>query len=165
MFASVTFFRLNKNKIDQLIALFIFLIVIAFISDRSLFFNLKKLKFIDFVEKKVELFAKQRQSLFKRNKNIVEKIFKKILLFNAIKLFKEFRSKTDVQFLRVFNVVVAFIFNIENYFVAICIYVKISNVFHYKINNTCFKMNKLILMIAKLKRLHEKIDNTIYLIH
>ena len=145
--------------------LFVFLIVVAFTSDRLSFFNLKKLKFTNFVKKKVELFAKQRQFLFKRNKDIVENIFKKVLLFNAMKLFEKFRLKIDIQFLRVFNVAVAFIFDIENYFVAICACVEILNILRYKINNTRFKMNKLILMIIELKRLHEKINNTIYLIH
>ena len=37
-------FRLNRNKIDKSIASFVFLIVIAFTSDRSSFFNLRKSK-------------------------------------------------------------------------------------------------------------------------
>ena len=128
MLASVICFRLNKNKINQSIALFVFSIVIAFTFNCSSFLNLKKLKFTDCIKKKVELFAEQRQFSFKRSKNIVEKIFKKVLLLNTMKLFKEFRSKVDIQLLRVFNVVVAFIFNIENYFVAICICVEILSV-------------------------------------
>ena len=165
MFVSVMSFQLNESKIDQSIALFIFSIVVVFTHDRSMFFNLKKSKFTNFIKKKVELFTEQRQFSFKRNKHIVEEIFKRILLFNTIKLFEKFRLKIDVQLLRAFNVVVAFIFNIKNYFAATCICVKTSNVLRYKINNTRFKINKVILMITKLKRLHEKINNKIYLTH
>ena len=44
MFAFVIFFQLNKNKIDQFIASFVFLIIVAFTSDRPSFLNLKKSK-------------------------------------------------------------------------------------------------------------------------
>ena len=44
MFVFVTSFRLSKSKIDQFIASFIFLIIVAFTSDRSSFLNLRKSK-------------------------------------------------------------------------------------------------------------------------
>ena len=44
MFVFIISFRLNRNKIDKSIASFVFLIVIAFTSDRSSFFNLRKSK-------------------------------------------------------------------------------------------------------------------------
>ena len=44
MFVSVISFRFNKNKIDQFIASFVFLIIVAFTSDRLSFFNLRKSK-------------------------------------------------------------------------------------------------------------------------
>ena len=42
MFVFIIFFQLNRSKIDQSVALFIFPIIIIFTSDRSTFLNLKK---------------------------------------------------------------------------------------------------------------------------
>ena len=148
-----------------MIASFVSSTAVTSTHDRSTFFNLKKSKPTDLIEKKVELFAEQRQFSSERNEDIVEEILKRVLLFSAMRLLEESRLKTDVQLLRAFNAAAAFISDTENYPAATCACVKISSVLRYKINNTRLKMNKLMLMIAELKRLHEKIDNKIYLTH
>ena len=64
-----------------------------------------------------------------------------------------------------FNNTIAYILDIDDYTVSICVCVKIFNILRYKINNTRSTLNELILIITELRNVHEKNEDRIYLKH
>ena len=73
------------------------------------------------------------------------------------------RFKANERLLNIFNNAIAFIFNINNYTVSICVCVKILNILYYKINNIRSILNELILIITELKDVHERDEDRICL--
>ena len=98
-------------------------------------------------------------------KNIAERILKRILLSSTMKLLKIVRSETNEQFLSAFNNAAAFIFNTDDYTASICVCVEVLNILRYKINNIRSILNELILIITELRNVHERNKNRIYLKH
>ena len=80
-----------------------------------------------------------------------------------MKLFEIVRSETDERLLNAFNNATAFIVNINDYIVSICVCVEIFNILHYKVNNTRLTLNELILIRIKLENVHQKNENRICL--
>ena len=75
------------------------------------------------------------------------------------------RSEMNEQFLNAFNNAVAFIFDIKNDTVSICICVEVLSILRYKINNIRSTLNELILIITELKNVHEKDEDRVCLKH
>ena len=82
-----------------------------------------------------------------------------------MKLFEIVRFKTNERLLNAFNNVVAFIFNIDNYIVSVCVCVEVLSILRYKINNTQSTLNKLMLIMTELKDVHERNKDRICLKH
>ena len=82
-----------------------------------------------------------------------------------MKLSEIIKSETNERFLNAFNDAVAFIFDIDNYTVSICVCVEVFNILRYKINNTRPTLNKLMLIITELKDVHEEDEDRICLKH
>ena len=80
-----------------------------------------------------------------------------------MKLSEIVRSEANERLLSAFNNAVAFIFNIDNYTVSICVCVEVLNILRYKINNTRPTLDELMLIIAELKNVHEGDENRICL--
>ena len=80
-----------------------------------------------------------------------------------MRLFEIVRFKANERFLNTFNNTTAFIFNINDYTVSICVCVKVFNILRYKINNTRSTLNELILIITELKNVYERNKNRICL--
>ena len=175
MFVSIIFFRLSRNKINQFIASFVFLIVVAFTSDRSSFFNLRKSKQIiayeqfenEFdVENQFENFSSFVFDItlsFDITWNLIKKTLKKILLSNNLNLSNNAISSVNVQILRAFNAAINFISENKIYETTICKCVKIKNMLRYKVDHIQLKLNELIIMIIKFKRIYKKEKNVVCL--
>ena len=82
-----------------------------------------------------------------------------------MKLSEIIRSEINKRFLNAFNNATAFIFNIDDYTVLICVCVEIFSILRYKINNIRSTLNELMLIIAELKNVHRKDENRICLKH
>ena len=98
-------------------------------------------------------------------KDIVERILKRILLSNIVRLSKIIRFKANERFLNTFNNAIAFILDTDDYTVSICICVEVLNIMRYKINNTRSTLNELMLIITELRNVHEKNEDRICLKH
>ena len=73
-----------------------------------------------------------------------------------MRLFEIIRFETNKRLLNAFNNAVAFIFDIDDYTVLICVCVEVFNILRYKINNIRPTLNKLMLIITELRNVHEK---------
>ena len=62
-------------------------------------------------------------------KTLQSEFWKKILLLNTMKLSEIVWSEANEQFLNVFNNAIAFIFNIDDYTVSICVCVEVLKKF------------------------------------
>ena len=82
-----------------------------------------------------------------------------------MKLFEIVRLKTNKRFLNTFNNAAAFILNIDDYAVSICVCVEVFSILRYKINNTWSILNELMLIITELKNVHERDEDRICLKH
>ena len=80
-----------------------------------------------------------------------------------MKLFEIVRSETNERFLNAFNNAIAFILDIDDYTISICVCVGIFNILFYKVNNTRLTLNELMLIITELKNVHERDEDRIYL--
>ena len=87
------------------------------------------------------------------------------MLLNTVRLFKTIRFKTNERFLNAFNNAIAFIFNINDSTILICVCVKLFNILCYKINNILSIFNELMLIITELKNVHEKDESRFCLKH
>ena len=163
------FFRLNAASI---------IISSAFIS--FLFFNLERSRVAIASNQIIDEIMNSEKSRFEKivsfvfeetlsintTSNVSEKILKRILLSDNLKLFITFKLNVDEKILQTFNTIINFVFNNKNYAVAICVCVKIKSVLQYKTNNTHLRLNKLMTIIAKLRIIHkEKDDEIICLTH
>ena len=75
------------------------------------------------------------------------------------------RSEANERPLNAFNNAVAFILDINDYIISICVCVEVLNILRYKINNTRPTLNELMLIIAELKNVHERDEDRICLKH
>ena len=58
---------------------------------------------------------------------------------------------------------IAFILDINNYIVLICVCVEVLSILYYKVNNIRSTLNELMLIITELKDVHERDEDRIYL--
>ena len=98
-------------------------------------------------------------------KDIVKRILRRILLLSIMGLLKIVRFKADERFLNAFNNTIAFIFDINDYIVSICACVEVFNILRYKVNNIQSTLNELILIVVKLRNVHERNETRICLRH
>ena len=96
-------------------------------------------------------------------KDITERILKKILLSNTVKLFKIVRSETIKRLLNAFNNAAVFIPDINDFIISICACVEVLNILRYKVNNTRPTLNELMLIITELRNVYEKDEDRICL--
>ena len=82
-----------------------------------------------------------------------------------MKLLEIIRSKANERFLNAFNNAIAFILDINDYTVSICVCVEVFSILRYKINNTRSTLNELMLIITELRNVHERDKNRICLKH
>ena len=82
-----------------------------------------------------------------------------------MRLFKIIRFEANERFLNAFNNTIAFILDIDDYTVSICVCIEILNILRYKINNTRSTLNELMLIITELRDVHEKDKDKVYLKH
>ena len=82
-----------------------------------------------------------------------------------MKLLEIVRSEANERLLNAFNNAVAFIFNIDDYIASICVCVEVLSILRYKVNNIRSTLNELMLIITKLKNVHEGDENRICLRH
>ena len=82
-----------------------------------------------------------------------------------MKLSDIIRFETNEQFLNAFNNAIAFILDIDDYTVSVCICIEVLNILYYKINNTRSTLNKLMLIIIELRNVYERNKNKICLKH
>ena len=75
------------------------------------------------------------------------------------------RFETNKRLLNTFNNAAAFILDIDDYIVSICVCVEVFNILRYKINNTRSTLNKLMLIITELRNVHEEDENKVCLKH
>ena len=96
-------------------------------------------------------------------KDIAERILRRILLSSTVKLSEIVRSEANERFLNAFNNTVAFILDINNYTASICICVEVFSILRYKINNTRSILNELMLIITELKDVHKRNEDRVCL--
>ena len=90
---------------------------------------------------------------------------KKILLLSTVRLSEIVQSEANEQLLSAFNNAAAFIFDIDDYTVSICVCVRVLSILRYKINNTRPTLNELMLIITELRNVHEEDENRVCLRH
>ena len=66
-------------------------------------------------------------------KDIAERILKRILLSNTIRLFEIVRSKANKRFLNAFNNAITFTLDINDYTISIYVCVKVFSILRYKL--------------------------------
>ena len=82
-----------------------------------------------------------------------------------MRLSKIVRFKANERLLNAFNNAAAFILDIDDYIISVCVCVEVLSILRYKINNIQSTLNELILIITELRNVHEKDKNRIYLEH
>ena len=80
-----------------------------------------------------------------------------------MKLSEIVRSEANKRFLNAFNNATAFILDIDDYTVSICVCVEVLNILHYKINNIRPTLNELMLIITELRNVNEEDESRICL--
>ena len=160
------------EKIDQLNKLNVVSYIINLISSQVQFFNLDKKIFASSISQDSWFIKHEFSSIISKDvlneifqKNIAERILRRILLSSTMKLFKIVRFKTNKRLLNAFNNAIPFILDIDDYTASICICVEVLNILRYKINNIQSILNELMLIITELKDVHERDENRIYLRH
>ena len=82
-----------------------------------------------------------------------------------MKLFEIIRSEANERLLNAFNNAVAFIFDIDDYIISICVCVEVLSILRYKVNNTRPTLDELMLIITELKNVHEGDEGRVCLKH
>ena len=95
----------------------------------------------------------------------MKEALKKILLLSSLSLSNDAVSNVDAQILRAFNIAINFIFENEIYETAVCKCVKVKSMLRYKVGHIQSRLNELIIMIMKLRRIHEEEKSLVCLIH
>ena len=160
------------ERINQLNKLNVVSSAVNSISSQIRFFNLDKEVLVSFISQDIRFTEHEFSSVINKNvlnkifqKDIAKRILRRILLSNTVKLFKIIRFEMNKRFLNAFNNAVAFILDIDDYIVSICVCGKILSILRYKINNIRPTLNKLILIITELRDVHEKDEDRICLKH
>ena len=97
--------------------------------------------------------------------NFVKNTLKKILLSNNLNLLNDTVLNVNAQIIRAFNIAINFIFENEVYEAAICKCIKVKSMLRYKIDHIQLRLNELIIIIMKFKRIHEEEKNVVCLIY
>ena len=95
----------------------------------------------------------------------MKETLKRILLSSNLNLLNDAISNADAQIIRAFNAAVSFISENEIYKTTICKCVKVESMLRYKVDHIQSRLNELIIMIMKLKRIHEEEESVVCLIH
>ena len=82
-----------------------------------------------------------------------------------MKLSEIVRFEANERLSNAFNNAVAFIFDIDDYIISICVCVEVFNILYYKVNNIRSTLNELMLIIIKLRNVYEEDENRICLKH
>ena len=82
-----------------------------------------------------------------------------------MKVFEIVQSEANERLLNAFNNTIAFILDIDDYIVSICVCVEVLSILRYKINNIRSTLNELMLIIIELRDVHEEDENKICLKH
>ena len=82
-----------------------------------------------------------------------------------MRLLEIVRSEANERLLNAFNNAAAFIFDIDDYTVSICVCVGVLSILRYKINNTRSTLDELMLIIAELRNVHERNEDRVCLRH
>ena len=80
-----------------------------------------------------------------------------------MKLSETALSETDERLLNILNNAITFIFDINNYAASVCACVEVFSILRYKINNIRPALNKLMLIIIKLRNVHKGEESRICL--
>ena len=171
--ASVTSRKTSQvERIDQLNESSVVSSAVSSVSFQIQFFNLDKEILVSFINQDIRFAEHEFSSVISENvldeifqKNIAERILKRILLSNTVKLLKIVRFEANERFLNAFNNATAFILDIDDYIVSICVCVEVLSILRYKINNTRSTLNELMLIITELKDVHEKDEDRVCLRH
>ena len=86
-------------------------------------------------------------------------------MLNNLNLLNDAALNIDAQILRVFNVAINFISENKVYEAAICKCMRIKNILRYKVDHTQSRLNELIIMIMKFKKIYKEKKNVVYLTH
>ena len=84
-------------------------------------------------------------------------------MLNNLNLSNNAVSSADAQIIRVFNVAINFIFKNEIYETTICKCVRIKSMLLYKVGHIQSRLNELIIIIMKFRRIHEEKKNIVCL--
>ena len=87
------------------------------------------------------------------------------MLSNNLNLLNNAVSNVDAQIPRAFNVTINFISENEIYETTICKCVKIKNMLRYKVNHIQLRLNELIIIIMKFKKIYEEEKSVVCLTH
>ena len=171
--ASVTSRKTSQvEKIDQSNKSNVVLFIVNSVSSQVRFFNLDKEVLVLFISQGSRFTKYEFSSVINENvlneifqKNIAERILKRILLSSTMRLSEIVRFKANERLLSAFNNAIAFILNIDDYVASICVCVEVLSILHYKINNIRSTLNELTLIITELRNVHEKNENRVCLKH
>ena len=160
----------QAEKIDQLNKSNVVSFAVNSISFQIRFFNLDK-KILVFFINQDSWFAEHEFSFIINEdalneilqKDIAERILRRILLSSIMKLSEIIRFETNERLLNAFNNAIAFILDIDDYTASICVCVKVLSILRYKINNIRSTLNELMLIITELGNVHEKNENKVCL--
>ena len=159
--------RINQSNKSSVISS-----AINSVSFQVRFFNFDKKVLVFFINQDIRLAKHEFSSVISENvlneifqKDISERILKRILLSNTVRLSEIVRSETNKRLLNAFNNAAAFIFDINDYTASICVCVEVFSILRYKITNIRSTLNELMLIITELKNVHERNKGRVCLKH
>ena len=86
-------------------------------------------------------------------------------MLNNLNLLNDAISGANVQIFRAFNVAISFIFENEVYKTIVCKYLEVKSMLRYKVNHIQLKLNELIIIIMKFRKIHKKEKSVVCLTH
>ena len=150
------------ERIDQLNKSSVVSFAVNSVSFQARFFDFDKEIFVSSINQDIWLTEHEFSSVISEDilneilqKDIAERILKRILLSSTVKLSEIVRFETNERLLNAFNNAIAFILDIDDYTLSICVCVEVLSILRYKINNTRSTLNELMLIITELRNMHE----------